>query len=196
MQEVLCLKFERPELQRKLLETGQAFLLEHNMEPGRDGVWSDNYDGTGQNRLGLLLMLIRAELQPRKGTSPGQLAEWLRRVVDPTTGKTNPCWQEVVCKASRHIRCALGEDLPTRNCQAHRGHVQRSFPARRLQNTCADDKARTPRGRGSCSGAPSSVSYGISSQGHSSSILGKNPRRRQGSPPVTGKITDHGDPAK
>lgn len=34
------------------------FLLEHN-ETTRDDTWSDNYNGTGSNWLGLQLMIIR-----------------------------------------------------------------------------------------------------------------------------------------
>jgi predicted NAD-dependent protein-ADP-ribosyltransferase YbiA (DUF1768 family) len=54
---VLIAKFSDPQLQIKLLNT-PFFLLEHN-EKERDKIWSDNYDGTGENWLGLQLMLIR-----------------------------------------------------------------------------------------------------------------------------------------
>ena len=45
-----------------LLATGQAYLVEHNPVKGRDDVWSDNHDGSGQNKLGRLLMERRGVL--------------------------------------------------------------------------------------------------------------------------------------
>ena len=48
---------------RGLLATEDAFLLEHNDVCGRDATWSDNQDGSGQNWLGLQLMLVRDELR-------------------------------------------------------------------------------------------------------------------------------------
>lgn len=77
MWHVLHKKFEPgSDLALKLLKTGDAFLLEHNEKHGRDKVWSDNLDGSGQNWLGLQLMLIRDELQERVG--PGSWTAWLR----------------------------------------------------------------------------------------------------------------------
>lgn len=78
----------------KLLETRDAFLLEHNSKSGRDKacvhcmawhgilgkwtgddpveraanlrqIWSDNLDGSGKNWLGLQLMLLRDQLRGR-----------------------------------------------------------------------------------------------------------------------------------
>lgn len=70
MWHVLHKKFEPgSDLALKLLKTGDAFLLEHNEKHGRDKVWSDNLDGSGQNWLGLQLMLIRDELQERSVAS-------------------------------------------------------------------------------------------------------------------------------
>jgi predicted NAD-dependent protein-ADP-ribosyltransferase YbiA (DUF1768 family) len=71
MKQVLTAKFADPEFQAALLQTGDAYLLEHRLElnppqPGqpdrRDTYWSDGYDGTGGNNLGLLLMDIRGKL--------------------------------------------------------------------------------------------------------------------------------------
>jgi predicted NAD-dependent protein-ADP-ribosyltransferase YbiA (DUF1768 family) len=45
-----------------LLATGTAYLVEHNEVVGRDTFWSDNHDGTGQNRLGVVLMALRKKL--------------------------------------------------------------------------------------------------------------------------------------
>jgi len=60
MLEVLEAKFQQnPHLQTLLLATGKAYLVEHNEVLGRDKFWSDNHNGTGQNRLGILLMVLR-----------------------------------------------------------------------------------------------------------------------------------------
>lgn len=59
MYQVLKAKFSDPELQKKLLDTGDAHLEEGN-------TWGDRYWGTvngqGENMLGRLLMVIRHDL--------------------------------------------------------------------------------------------------------------------------------------
>jgi hypothetical protein len=60
MKLILTQKFSDPDLQKGLLLTGTAYLLEHNEVSGRDQIWSDNLDGTGSNQLGKVLMEIRA----------------------------------------------------------------------------------------------------------------------------------------
>lgn len=60
MRGILQNKFDQnPDLKYKLLATGDAYLVEHNSVAGRDKYWSDNKDGTGQNKLGQLLMELR-----------------------------------------------------------------------------------------------------------------------------------------
>lgn len=58
-------KFQWPELQKKLLATGDAYLEEGN-------TWSDTCwgvcDGRGENRLGKILMQVREEA--RRGELP------------------------------------------------------------------------------------------------------------------------------
>jgi ribA/ribD-fused uncharacterized protein len=59
MREALRAKFtQHPELKRLLMETGHAVLVEHTRN---DSYWGDGGDGTGKNRLGQLLMELRAE---------------------------------------------------------------------------------------------------------------------------------------
>lgn len=61
MREALFAKFtEHLELQKLLLETGDAVLVEHTRN---DRYWGDGGDGSGKNRLGLLLMELREELR-------------------------------------------------------------------------------------------------------------------------------------
>lgn len=49
-----------PDLQEVLLETGDAFLIEHT---ANDSYWGNGGDDSGKNRLGHLLMQLREELQ-------------------------------------------------------------------------------------------------------------------------------------
>ena len=60
MQEALHAKFTQHEdLRIKLLETGDAELVEHTKN---DVYWADGGDGSGQNKLGKFLMTLRAQL--------------------------------------------------------------------------------------------------------------------------------------
>jgi ribA/ribD-fused uncharacterized protein len=60
MQHALRLKFtQHSELMRILVGTGTATLVEHTVN---DSYWGDGGDGRGRNRLGELLMMVRAEL--------------------------------------------------------------------------------------------------------------------------------------
>lgn len=60
MLDALRAKFtQHRRLRAKLLSTGDAELVEHTKN---DSYWADGGDGSGQNRLGVLLMQLRAEL--------------------------------------------------------------------------------------------------------------------------------------
>ena len=60
MRAALRAKFEQhPKLKSLLLSTGDAELIEHTRN---DRHWADGGDGTGKNRLGILLMERRAQL--------------------------------------------------------------------------------------------------------------------------------------
>ncbi|MGE3807089.1 MAG: NADAR family protein [Gemmataceae bacterium] len=60
MRVALRAKFtQHPGLREKLLATGVATLVEHTEN---DRYWGDGGDGKGKNRLGVLLMELRAEL--------------------------------------------------------------------------------------------------------------------------------------
>jgi ribA/ribD-fused uncharacterized protein len=61
MREALCAKFEQhPKLKSLLLATGEAELIEHTRN---DRYWADGGDGTGLNRLGVLLMELRTQFR-------------------------------------------------------------------------------------------------------------------------------------
>ena len=67
MLEALRAKFtQHDELKAILLGTGDAKLVEHTE---RDSYWGDGGDGSGKNRLGLLLMQVREELRAAKESS-------------------------------------------------------------------------------------------------------------------------------
>lgn len=69
MLEALRAKFgQHPDLRRRLLATRERLLAEHT---DRDRYWGDAGDGTGRNRLGLLLMQVRAEIQRVEGLDEG-----------------------------------------------------------------------------------------------------------------------------
>jgi len=50
-------------IEKTLLETGDAMLVEHTY---KDSYWGDGPDGNGRNQLGKTLMRIRKELQEEK----------------------------------------------------------------------------------------------------------------------------------
>ena len=59
--QALRMKFsQNPEIAKGLLTTGDAILIEHTQN---DAYWADGGDGSGKNRLGLLLMQVREELK-------------------------------------------------------------------------------------------------------------------------------------
>ena len=61
MEEALMAKFtQNLDIKRKLLETGDAILVEHRKA---DRYWGDGGNGSGKNRLGILLMKVRYMFQ-------------------------------------------------------------------------------------------------------------------------------------
>jgi len=61
MREALQAKFtQHPALRALLLGTGDAELIEHT---SNDSYWADGGDGSGRNRLGQLLMELRAQVR-------------------------------------------------------------------------------------------------------------------------------------
>lgn len=56
---IIQLKFNDLDLKEKLLSTGDTYLVEHAKKGHVDPYWSDNYDGSGQNMMGQILMHVR-----------------------------------------------------------------------------------------------------------------------------------------
>ena len=61
MHQALRMKFsQNPEIAKELLATRDAIIIEHTQN---DAYWADSGDGSGKNKLGLLLIQVREELK-------------------------------------------------------------------------------------------------------------------------------------
>lgn len=103
---VVRTKFCIPALIDLLKASGNHFLLEHNSHVGRDAFWSDNGDGEGRNWLGVVLMLVRDEIN--QTTGPGSWTHYLSSVFDLNTGAfltraTETEWQNRVRQAATGV---------------------------------------------------------------------------------------------
>lgn len=78
MEAVLKLKYAIQDFKDILLESGDAYLLEHNTS-AKDTTWSDNFDGTGENLLGRKLMELRKSFGGA-GIPAGDVADYTRQV--------------------------------------------------------------------------------------------------------------------
>lgn len=113
MMYILEQKFLNPKLADLLLDTKDAFLLEHNNVIGRDSRWSNNGDGTGSNWLGLQLMILRDSIRESRlykfhiSHDPFPWSEWISKHLDPNTGiffyGMEIVWQQMVAEASDTI---------------------------------------------------------------------------------------------
>ena len=73
----LYAKFTQHEdLMKMLLDTGDRKLVEHT---SRDSYWGDGGDGSGQNKLGKLLMRLREELRKEMETVAGPVSQGGRK---------------------------------------------------------------------------------------------------------------------
>ena len=65
MFEACLAKFTQHEdLKKRILGTGDAFLVEHTRN---DRYWGDGGDGSGQNKLGKILMRVRETIREKEG---------------------------------------------------------------------------------------------------------------------------------
>jgi len=98
---VLEAKYEQgSQIAQSLLDTGDAFLLYHVPTVGDEDSWSDNFDGSGANWLGLQLMLIRDKL-----ASTHYWTKLIRRLINVETGDPwsklqEDHWREAVVGAA------------------------------------------------------------------------------------------------
>jgi len=113
MMYVLEQKFQNYDLATRLLDTGDAFLLEHNSVVGRDTRWSNNGDGTGSNWLGLQLMIVRDSIRESRlrrhsiVMEPLPWSMWVSKHLDPDTGiffyGMETVWQQMVADATQTV---------------------------------------------------------------------------------------------
>lgn len=91
-------------LAEALQATGQTLLLEHNPKIGRDVHWSDNGDGSGMNRLGMLLMIVRDRLNRIDSYDAQLWSCFFQTHVDLNTGypKTD-AWPTIVKQATHNL---------------------------------------------------------------------------------------------
>lgn len=107
---VLRHKWRLPGFKELLLSTDGMYMVEHCPIKGRDLVWTDNFTGGGENKLGAALMKVREELLREEGkTTDG----WPKGVERPeylgNTASNN--WQAVVDTVAQHL---AGMDSCTR----------------------------------------------------------------------------------
>ena len=122
MYDILYIKFSTNEdLKQKLLTTKDAILIEHN----KDKVWSNNENGTGSNALGLLLMIIRIQINDSKTDTDIQMLNYYFSILYELTGndtanlyKIPPTfhtiwWQKMIIRGTRLIHNKLHELNPS-----------------------------------------------------------------------------------
>jgi len=117
MFEVLREKFADKAMEDGLLQTGDAFLLEHNSVEGRDKVWSDNCKGDGSNWLGLQLMIIRDEIRNDAASQDNDWTNYIEQRIDLTTGNPRSDagkkeWQATIQKACASLLNTLTSSAP------------------------------------------------------------------------------------
>lgn len=75
MYKALLYKFlQHPKLRKELILTGDSTLVEHTQN---DKYWADGGDGTGENRLGILLMKVRDVVKEHSDNPDLVLPPWI-----------------------------------------------------------------------------------------------------------------------
>lgn len=75
MRKAVLYKFlQHPKLRRQIILTGNSKLVEHTPN---DSYWADGGDGTGKNRLGVILMEVRSEMQKPSNDPDLILPPWI-----------------------------------------------------------------------------------------------------------------------
>lgn len=105
---ILRSKFQRfSPLAEALLQTGDTFLLHHNLVVGDDMLWADNGDGEGLNWLGIQLMLVRDEI-----SGNNRWTKYLKGLIDIKCGEAWSAFQADKWKAVvRQAHAALEDAL-------------------------------------------------------------------------------------
>jgi N-glycosidase YbiA len=93
---LLCKFLQHPQLRKQIILTGSSRLVEHTPN---DSYWADGGDGTGKNRLGVILMEVRSEMQKFSEDPDLILPPW---IAFPSIGQFDMFW-----------RMGLGEEYLT-----------------------------------------------------------------------------------
>lgn len=87
MTKALLRKFlQHPKLRKEIILTGESNLIEHTEN---DCYWGDGGDGSGENRLGILLMEVRTEVQKYSKDPDLVLPPW---IAFPSTSQHDLFW--------------------------------------------------------------------------------------------------------
>jgi len=122
MRAALANKFSKgSEYEAGLIATGDAYLQMHQEGTYTDLTWSDQCDGSGANRLGLQLMLLRDELRGKTG--PARLSSWTSfaaSAYDLSSGAPRagqPAWQSLVRSSAAVLNTAISFKCPSEDSQ-------------------------------------------------------------------------------
>lgn len=140
-----------------LMQTEDAYLLEHNSVEGRDQIWSNNSKGDGLNWLGLQLMLLRDEI---KGTK--KWTDWITGECGislengaPATQEQGMKWQAFVQSATDAVKAKLPTPLASM-CRGSCGKpTWNGQPNEFCSRTCrTQNQAKAAKGGDFMPGAP------------------------------------------
>lgn len=139
MMNVLRAKFgQNPSLKEMLMATGSAYLVEHLPDANRsDRFWSDGFDGTGLNQLGICLMKLRQEYG-----GMGEVAKPIANQSLPTSSLSGKC---IYCKTNDKYYDAVTRklyDCCSVDC-TNRAAAQSSSPSPSLQGRCIQCNTRS-----------------------------------------------------
>lgn len=112
MKSVLHKKFQIPQYSKALQDTGTSFILAHMSQPrdnqGFKELWSDNHFGSGKNWIGILLMLLRDDLNITNSNHDWRT--WLKEfcAFNEDTGQFETvageeAWQNLVTKVAQAV---------------------------------------------------------------------------------------------
>jgi len=116
MERAVVRKFETHEALRRLLSsTGQARIIEASP---RDVYWGEGTDGKGLNRLGEILMAVRAELGRQTDSPTDVLDAWYHRMLSQEPPFAPATSREDACLLRRCAR-VLGHDWACATLSTH-----------------------------------------------------------------------------
>ena len=92
---------QNPDLKEKLRATNSAYIVEHLPDTNRrDRYWSDGFDGTGQNKLGICLMELRGEYGGTGIVHKSRFTDQFYQNCQPTNSAANYRAKCIQCKVN------------------------------------------------------------------------------------------------